>query len=223
MSKNYRQRRRKRLAEDQDNLCFFCDEPLLFYPDDTSDGNHPLVASDDHFIARAAGGRGTMANLVIAHRQCNSERNHSAKEHHYVDKLARLNEKRGFSPVDDEPFGSIHTYTIASPAALALFDRLNCLSEEDIPQARRFLTKLFSVFHYAVSQFRGMSDHQFRYKLFHKWLKEFLIERRAGIDALQHMIDDDDFVVYQYLENILSTHAKKKLLKDRSHDDLRGK
>lgn len=212
---SYRQRRRRRLAKHQDNLCFFCDAPMLFVPEDISENNHPLEASDDHFVPRSQGGRGTLSNLVIAHRDCNTRHSNVLKDAEYEEKLIQLNIRRGLSDDDKnevEPFGSIDTFTDATPASIALFSRLNSLPPEHINSSRKIITRLFTHFHFALKQFQAMPDKQFRYRLFRTWLTAFLEDREAAIDIVQHNVDDEGFVVYQYLQNIFSTYGKRKLL-----------
>lgn len=61
---------RKRIFEEQKGLCWLCGEPMLL------DGRSPKFASFDHVIPKSEGGTTYHTNLKLAHRKCNSARNH---------------------------------------------------------------------------------------------------------------------------------------------------
>lgn len=55
---------------DGDN-CHLCGQPIDFT---ITDVNDPMRYSRDHVVPRVLGGGGTVANMRLAHRQCNTER-----------------------------------------------------------------------------------------------------------------------------------------------------
>lgn len=97
---SYHRNRVRSLGRFQDDLCFFCEQPLV-YLDPTkkyaphTGANHGLVASVDHYLSRAVGGGGQRENIVIAHRDCNSHKGH-AQTPEFDEKMRQLNIRRGF-------------------------------------------------------------------------------------------------------------------------------
>lgn len=124
-----RRRRVARLAEHQSGLCFYCDEPMILLDPkgvfSSQEGNEPDVASEDHFIARSLGGSNNTYNLVIAHRQCNSEKGRGQPEEHLVEKLQTLNGRRGLTAPDVPGSLSPSTFGKAQPALVYLCDLAN--------------------------------------------------------------------------------------------------
>jgi hypothetical protein len=96
----YRRNRRKALGAYQDDLCFFCDEPMIYLDPSKCyngiDTNDDQQASFDHYVSRRRGGGGLRENIVIAHRACNSLKGGHEPSPEFDEKLRALNIRRGY-------------------------------------------------------------------------------------------------------------------------------
>jgi 5-methylcytosine-specific restriction endonuclease McrA len=61
------------LARRDGHLCWLCSDPIAPGRDDVR-GSDPAAESVDHVLARSWGGGSELANLRLAHRGCNQER-----------------------------------------------------------------------------------------------------------------------------------------------------
>lgn len=126
-----RKRRRMRmLGRWQDDLCFYCDQPLIYLDPDqkfeSDEGNAPDVASEDHFIPRAKGGHNSSHyNRVIAHRACNSKKGDNLPDETLIAKLEALNQKRGFKEPPKAGGVAIDSFGKPFPGLVYLIDLLN--------------------------------------------------------------------------------------------------
>jgi 5-methylcytosine-specific restriction endonuclease McrA len=129
-SRDQRRRRRllRKLGAEQDDLCFYCDQ-LLDYPDpdvkyQNNERNTDQAASFDHVIPRSQNGR-TGANLVIAHRGCNTHRNVLELTEEQTQKFLLLNERR--KHLFDETIGKTapSTFGIISLSSIVLADKVD--------------------------------------------------------------------------------------------------
>lgn len=120
-SSDRRRVRLKRLAKHQDDLCFFCDGPLVFGPRPHGPGaEQPDWASLDHFLARVNGGTSNVFNTVVAHARCNSIKGRSYATPEQQAKLDALNAIRRHHYAPD--FGdAVATSYGSTQAALNLF------------------------------------------------------------------------------------------------------
>jgi 5-methylcytosine-specific restriction endonuclease McrA len=71
MSSVRKRRLKDQLYAKQDGKCWLCDKVMSIGPGFV---NHPKMASFDHVIPRAKGGTNKVANLKLAHRDCNIRR-----------------------------------------------------------------------------------------------------------------------------------------------------
>ncbi len=205
---------RKRLAEYQDNLCFFCDEPLLF---DIEEKNHPRRASFDHFISRKLGGSNSQSNTVIAHSDCNSKLHHYPKSKKFVEKLAALNVKRGFDgsdallPMGHKYFGEI---AAQSEAAGDLFDRLEQIEGSEGLHIRKKVRRFFDLWNLGIKDFKRMHSSELRYRMACLWIDERL--RDDNSEVFMRVETKHGIPIRDYLRNILRYRAKVVLLDDKS-------
>lgn len=70
-----REKLRRKLFEEQDGLCWLCNEPMTLERGDYENPNRRF-ASFDHVIPKHNGGTAYYTNLKLAHRSCNSIRGH---------------------------------------------------------------------------------------------------------------------------------------------------
>ena len=211
----YIRRRRRKLADMQDNLCFFCETPLVF-SDETKDPNGPLVASDDHFFSRSQGGGGGVANIVIAHRKCNSELHHHPKSQELEERFYKLNILRGLGddrgiPFDPDRLGllSQKQWPIPGKAMQIIIEVLNDIPGEDGQVARRNFKKIMNSFYLYLRSLLHIPQKQFRYDLGLMWLPSF-IEGRKNLSSIQNHIPEFD--LRSHLNTALITAIKKKAL-----------
>ncbi len=129
-SRDQRRRRRllMKLAAEQDDLCFYCDK-LLSFPDadrkyGNAERNSEDAASFDHVVPKSRNGR-MGANLVIAHRQCNSLRDVNELTEEQTEKLERLNERRAYLFNAESGKTSPTTFGVISVSSIALADKLD--------------------------------------------------------------------------------------------------
>ncbi len=57
-----------------------------------------------------------------------------------------------------------------------------------------------------------MPDRDFRYRMYRKWLDDFLVDRERAMSTLQSYINDETFNVALYFKNIFIAYGRKKLL-----------
>lgn len=162
----------------QNDLCFFCDEPLIYLDPRAryraGEANHPLQASFDHFVSRRQGGGGTKENTVIAHRDCNSRKGHEDRSDEYDEKLRLLNIHRGFGDENGqvEPDAIRRRlrpdeFGCESPALLYLCDLANALEGEEGRILRCILTKRMQDHTTLLSKLSVIENLGFRREILH--------------------------------------------------------
>ena len=154
MSRTGRKQRRRlrRLGLYQNDLCFYCDEPVIYSDPEIKlafNPNGPRHASFGHYVSRHLGGSNHMANSVVAHRQCNSEAGHEPTPE-LDEKFHKLNILRGYDVegLDDPRLISRldpTTFSKPSPALEYLCDSANAIvGEEGVRIREKIIRRLQS-------------------------------------------------------------------------------
>ena len=209
----YARRRVIRLGAFQDDLCFFCEEPLV-YRDPTRSYRHhmqraeqPNTASCDHYLSRKAGGSGRKENTVIACRVCNSDKGHEPTPE-FDEKLRLLNIRRGYG---DEN-GIIHPDTIRDhleprtfasgiPSLDNLCDIANKIEGMEGQKIRRLVARRINSHRALLKELNSISIRGLKAEI----VGSLRQTRRAGADYRLPMDVED------HLENVLSTITKRWL------------
>lgn len=188
-----------RLAEAQDNLCFYCQTGLILLDPnikyDMDFGNRQDVASYDHVVPRIRGGRGG-DNIVIAHRGCNSSKNKREPTAEEIERLRILNLKRVDIFTPDHGQISPATFGIVSPSGITLADILNNLEDnEDNAKLRHRVCRTISNYNKKLSSLNHMKNPD-------DW---FYFATFAKVDFLQKVSEQfrETELIKTYVENIL--------------------
>ncbi len=217
-SVEYRNRKRRRLAAYQDNLCFYC-EKIMIFSDEADDPNGPLIASYDHFHSRATGGSGDQSNLVLAHRVCNSQHSHFRKSEELYEKFRALNIKRGFG----DELGNVDKHVAESALRLDSFMKYSVAAEDffqrinEIPfnnggnRIRTGINRALTRWSAVLKELSKMDNKTLAYKMAQLWISDYLSEREPFCEEVKRI---SGITVKTYLTNIFTTSAKHTLLRD---------
>lgn len=162
------------LHQDHDGGCFYCGgemfflDPGAFYDGLGETEQRPDVASEDHVIPVALGGTRHRSNVVIAHRDCNSIKGNTPPSPAMLERLAILNERRGFL-VPDVPGqmqpNTFFTVAETSKAMFYLCDLLNAIEGVTGQRARNKLAKRLDVMIAMRKSLRDVKNEQHRLAL----------------------------------------------------------
>jgi hypothetical protein len=151
-------------AEPQDNLCFFCDMPVIlpeirkYY--ENYELNGELEASFEHVVPKSFGGKRRGINVVIAHRKCNTERGTTNYSERLLKKLEELNIRRAYLFAVDKDSGKISpsTFGMVTPSSIMLVEELNGL-DFDI-KIRRKITTFMNKYCEHMKQLDNIQEHK---------------------------------------------------------------
>lgn len=196
----YRRRRIQLLSGFQDNKCFYCGESMILldpnktYYDDDAETNEPHVASFDHYLSKKRGGGGCKENIVIAHRQCNSEKGHAASSE-FDEKLVALNVLRGFGEHIDTDLIMYRlfpdTFGKDSPALVYLCDLTNSVDGEEGRQLRRKIASRLNAHILLIKSLSVIQSKGIRSESLHAVYRQRLLSTQSlGDDTIDTVMDN---------------------------------
>ncbi len=165
----------------EDGGCFYCGEQMFFLDPGLQYGGNgdieqsPDVASEDHVHPLNRGGSRHRSNVVVAHRGCNSIKGNTLPSEALLERLAALNEKRGF--VIPEVPGQMlpNTFFPLSETTRAMFyvcDLLNAIEgKQGVLDRAKFGRRMEYVIGMRRS-LRQITDEGNRLKLFQMFLND---------------------------------------------------
>ena len=199
------------LAEFQDGRCFYCDEEMFFldpglYYDGTGEIEQSAdVASEDHVVPVTLGGTRHRSNVVVCHRGCNSVKGRQMPSPAMLERLAILNEKRGYEApaapgmVQPNTFFSVEDTT---RAMYHLCDLVNAVEGNAGLRARERMARRLNTMIAMRTSIRQIASKNHRDLLF------TLFE--------ETMSQKDVFVENEMMENLLRNVCKGMVKRERS-------
>ena len=209
----YKRRRTIRLGSFQDDLCFFCEQPLVYLDPNTNYADHsekksqPNTASDDHYLSRKNGGSGRRENLVIACRVCNTNKGHEPTPE-FDEKLRLLNIRRGYGDAnglvsDERVRDHIEPSTFGSDsnALVSLCNIANKIEGVEGQKIRRAIRRRLNRHRDLLKSLKDVQPRGLKIEIVNA-LRD--TRRRTSQWTLPKIVDD-------HLENALSTMTKQWL------------
>lgn len=209
----YKRRRTIRLGSFQDDLCFFCEQPLVYLDPNTRYDEHTErkpqanTASDDHYMSRKNGGSGRRENLVIACRVCNTNKGHEPTPE-FDEKLRLLNIRRGYGDAngvvaqeDIRDFLEPSTFGSNSEALINLCSMANKIEGVPGQKIRRAIRRRINRHRELLKNINEVSPRGLKIEIVASL-------RKTRRESVQYHLPKD---VDDHLENTLSTITKQWL------------
>ena len=211
-SKN--RKRAMSLGYHQDDLCFFCNGPLVYHdPYKTYEefsvpnaDQNDLSASRAHYMPRGEGGGSSRENTVIVHRVCNTK-DTSRFTPELVEKLRVLNIRRGFGDANGNVsqaavVNMLRPSTFGPPtdALQYLCDMANAIEGDEGISLRRAISRRL-LEHMGLIKDLSCLDKSL--------MEEALLTIRAYRNEKYHIKLPDK--IETLLDNVRSTWAKRAL------------
>jgi len=199
-----RDKKLRLLVKAQNNLCFLCDQPLVF----GNPENHPDYPTRDHVIPRSFSGENKTRNIVIVHASCNTNKGNSYPSKEFLEKLEKLNIART-ELIKEFPYKpalppkpknfDITSYTKNSLASKNLSNILN--SDEHI----FFRNKARKIIHRFSYDINAISNLEYNTAL------RFL---HLAFNEADKKIDDFPENIRTHMRNVLVTMKKQFIRKE---------